>query len=81
MAQDTFVAYGLYDDEDDAVAEANARLIAAAPMLLEGAVDTVEALKLLRMGLAKRAPEAIPVIDAHIDELQYAIAKAKGQTA
>jgi hypothetical protein len=37
MAQDTFVAYALFDDEDDDAAEANARLIAAAPELLEAA--------------------------------------------
>lgn len=63
---------------DGIVSESNARLFAAAPELLEGAQDTVEALKLLRVGLAATAPEALPMIDAHIDELQYAIAKATG---
>jgi hypothetical protein len=57
----------------------DARLIAAAPMLLEGAQDTVGALKLLRTGLRERAPETLGVIDAHISELEYAIAKALGQ--
>jgi hypothetical protein len=35
MAQDAFVAYALYDDEDDDRAAANAHLIAAAPDLLK----------------------------------------------
>lgn len=57
-------------------------LITAAPMLLEGAQDTVEALKLLRVGLTNGVIDAakmIEVIDAHIDELAYAISKATGQ--
>jgi hypothetical protein len=57
--------------------EANARLIAAAPELLEGAQDAVEAFKLLRIGMANE-PKAIEVIDAHIDELNFAIRKATG---
>lgn len=61
------------------MAEPNARLCAAAPMLLEAAEDTLEALTLLRIGLRDRAPETIGVLDAHIDELRYAIAKARGQ--
>lgn len=59
---------------------ARARLWSAAPMLLEGAQDTVEALKLLRVGMAGE-PKALEVIDAHIDELEYAIAKATGGEA
>lgn len=35
MARDTFIALAMLDDEDDAEAEANATLIAAAPDLLE----------------------------------------------
>ena len=54
----------------------NSRLICAAPMLLEGAIDAVEALKLLRIGAASQMPDALAVIDAHIDELSYAIASA-----
>jgi hypothetical protein len=54
-----------------------ARLWSAAPMLLEGAEDAVIALKLLRTGLLEKAPETIAVIDAHIDELEYAIGKAR----
>ncbi len=56
---------------------ANANLIAAAPMLLEGADDAVKAFKVLRIGLAGE-PKALEVIDAHIDELEYAIATATG---
>lgn len=78
--------YGIakvYDEEAGmrGVNEANAHLIAAAPMLAEGAQDTVEALKLLRVGLVEKAPETIEVIDAHIDELSYALARARGETA
>jgi hypothetical protein len=54
-----------------------ARLWSAAPMLLEGASDAVEALKLLREGMAGE-PKALEMIEAHIDELEYAIAKATG---
>lgn len=53
-------------------------LIAASVMLLEGAADALEALKLLRTGLRERAPETIEVIDAHISELEHAIARARG---
>lgn len=53
----------------------DARLIAAAPELLEGAQDAVEAFKVLRVGMLDNKA-AIEVIDAHIDELNYAIAKA-----
>ena len=56
-------------------------LMAAAPMLLDGAQDTVEALKLIRIGLANGVidePKMIEVIDAHIDELSFAIATATG---
>lgn len=56
----------------------DARLIAAAPQLLEACEDGLAALKLLRTGLLDRAPEAIAMIDAHIDELEYIIAKARG---
>ena len=59
--------------------EANANLIAAAPLLYEGALDTVIALKLLRLGLADNAP-ALEMIDAHVDELEYALAKARGES-
>lgn len=61
--------------------EANAFLIAAAPMLLEGAQDSIEALKLLRLGLANGItdePKMIELLDAHIDELSFAIATATG---
>lgn len=68
-----------HEHHDDPEYTANARLIAAAPMLLEAADDTLEALKLLLIGLSTRAPETIPVINAHIEELSYAIAKATGQ--
>jgi hypothetical protein len=61
--------------EDEA--EANARLIAAAPMLLEAAQDAVEGFKTLRIGLRDNKA-AIECIDAHIDELNYAIAGATG---
>ena len=54
---------------------ANARLIAAAPMLLEAAQDALDAFQLLRAGCIGSAAE-IEVLDAHIDELQCAIAKA-----
>lgn len=55
--------------------DANARLIAAAPMLVEACDDAVKAFRLLRMGMAGDA-KAVEVIDAHISELEYAIAKA-----
>lgn len=56
----------------------DAALIEAAPELYEGAVDTIEALKLLRLGLASDA-KVVAVIDAHLDELEYATAKARGE--
>lgn len=74
---DTKRYYQRHDDED----VANAILIATAPMLLEGAQDTVVGLRLLRIGLANSVvdePKMIEVIDAHIDELTYAIAAAMG---
>ena len=62
--------------------EADYHLIAAAPMLLEGAQDTVVALRLLRIGAAMGDTaidaKALEVIDAHIDELSFAIAAATG---
>lgn len=64
------------DGEADSEGEANARLIAAAPMLYEGALDAVKAFKLLRVGMAND-PKAIEVIDAHVAELEYAIGKAE----
>lgn len=60
--------------------KARADLWAAAPMLLEGAQDTIEALKILRIGM-EGEPKALDVIDAHIDELEYAVAKATGGAA
>lgn len=63
---------------------ADMNLITAAPELFEGAQDTVEALKLLRVGLANGVidpAKMIEVVDAHIDELAYAIAKARGEAA
>ena len=56
-------------------AEDCARLMSAAPFLLEGAQDAVQAFKTLRIGLQDNKA-AIECIDAHIDELEYAIAKA-----
>lgn len=55
----------------------NARLIAAAPMLLDGAVDALAAFRLLRMGAVAAMPESVAMIDAHIDELEYAISEAR----
>lgn len=48
----------------------------AAKMLYEGAKDACIAFKLLRKGHEHniRVPQALEVIDAHIDELEYAIA-------
>lgn len=62
-------------------AEANARLISAAPELLDAAEDSLAAFRLLRVGLLKLAPETIEVIDAHIDELEFVLAKARGDAA
>jgi hypothetical protein len=81
LPHDAFDALEIYakrrkhDDYDEFAA--NARLIAAAPELYEGALDTVLALKLLRIGLAHE-PKALEVIDAHVDELEFALAKARG---
>lgn len=77
VTADSMVAHAF--GRTEAQCEANAHLIAAAPMLLEGAADTLEALKLLRVGLAHDA-EAIKLIDAHIEELEYATSKARGQS-
>lgn len=46
-----------------------------ATMLFEGAVDTVATLKLLRLGAIHETPfsEALGVIEAAIDQLEYAI--------
>jgi len=70
----TWVAHAHYPTKEG---EANARLIAAAPELLEGAQDAVEAFKILRVGMLDNKA-ALEVKDAHIDELNYAIAKATG---
>jgi uncharacterized RDD family membrane protein YckC len=56
---------------------ADAHLIAAAPKLFEAVLDTIEALKLLRVGLAHDA-KVIEVLNAHIEELEYAAAHARG---
>ncbi len=60
--------------------DANARLIAAAPMLFEAASDALDAFKNLREGMAflPDDPLAVELIDAHIDELEFAIARATG---
>lgn len=44
-------------------------------MLFEGAVDVVQTLKLLRIGASSDLPfrEALGLIDAAIDQLEYAI--------
>jgi hypothetical protein len=57
---------------------ANGYLWSAAHMLFEGALDAIEALKLLRVGLADNA-KVVEVLDAHIDELEYAVAHARGE--
>ena len=57
---------------------ANAHLIAAAPELYEAALDASEALKLLRIGMLHDR-KALEMIDAHLDELNTAIAKARGE--
>lgn len=68
----------IMEREDAAHAARCAR--AAAPELLEGAMDAVKAFKLLRAGMIDDAA-ALEVIDAHVDELEYAIAKARGDLA
>jgi hypothetical protein len=57
---------------------ADARLIAAAPQLHDAAVDALEAFRLLRDGLSHDA-KAVEMIDAHIDDLEIALMKARGQ--
>ena len=49
-----------------------------ATMLFEGAVDTVASLKLLRMGALANLPmgESLDLIQAAIDQLEYAISAA-----
>lgn len=49
-----------------------------ATMLLEACEDAVEAFKLLRMGVPYD-PSAIAMINVHIYQLEYAIARAKGE--
>jgi hypothetical protein len=46
-----------------------------ATMLFEGAVDTVVSLKLLRLGALANVPlaDALDLIEAAIDQLEYAI--------
>lgn len=68
-------AGGFWRSGDEKIANAN--LAAAAPQLFEAALDAVEAFKLLRIGIAHE-PKAVEMIDAHIDELQTALAVAKG---
>lgn len=64
------VRYG--GEPGEATQEANAMLIAGAPMLLEAVDDALKAFRLLRVGMIDD-PSALRMIDAHIDELQYAI--------
>jgi hypothetical protein len=47
-------------------------------MLLEGAIDAVQALKLLRLGIRGNAPmgDALEMIEHTIDELEFAISAA-----
>jgi len=69
--------FASYDDAQDL---ANANLFAAAPILLEGAEDAVDAFKLLRIGMQDE-PKAVELIDAILNELEYAIRRAKGESA
>ncbi len=55
----------------------SAGLTEAFNMLREGAQDAVLAFKLLRVGMADN-PAATDVIDAHIDELEFALDAARG---
>lgn len=50
---------------------------AGVAMLMEGAQDAVDAFKTLRIGMLDNKA-AIEVIDAHIDELEYALSAIKG---
>lgn len=49
-------------------------------VLYEAAQDTAEALVLLRMGLGSDS-HVVEVIDAHLAELMFALAKARGEQA
>lgn len=66
--------------------EANARLIAAAPELYDACVDTLDALNRLRDGfeLSPRntvRDAALLMIDQHVDLLETALFKARGDHA
>lgn len=52
----------------------------AASYLYDAAEDAAEALALLRIGLLHDR-HALKVIDTHLDELKYALAKARGDVA
>lgn len=69
MATDTFIAHVMFDDEDDEQAEANARLIAAAPNLLAAGTVLLEAAERHIFGDECKAER---------DALRAAIAKATG---
>ncbi len=67
-----------YDDAEHDIAEADARLIAAAPCLLEALTEAVN----LSEELAERAGwERVPEASAMLDKMCAAIAKAKGEPA
>lgn len=75
MATDTFIGEVLFDDDSDQMAEANARLIAAAPELLaalEGDIDWLDALS--QMSIER------DMVMVRIRAHRELIAKALGRT-
>lgn len=71
------VSHCMFELESDEEDRANARLIAAAPMLFDACEDALEALKLLAVGMS-HDKAALDMIRPHIDELETALTKASG---